>query len=707
MTRLLLLPLIGLMAGCTGSAGPQPTGPIPNNNNSNNNNNNNNSNPELLWGRLAGVPEWRGTIVSRKNHEEHIDADGVSTETRLEQVVRVRLKLDRPLIEPASGVWSGTADLDGSSHELASTDGPTVHETSIEYGDGSESASPASLTIDFETGLMSITYDDLPVTGTGQRTSTVILPGFEDTESSNSEYSTSVGISFEMPDPFPREGLRASGTFSGGRGEEMLAPGYTSLDSDHTTWSLIGEPPRPVHLRFTPIPPVFLPEPGAETETTLTYDGDVEPTDVEIRITSSNEAGIALNDPDVSPDLDVELAALTVPSGVGGPVPMQDDPSDPKVKILELDTLLSGTRLTFRTQDWGGWATVTARAKFNDEWVVAEVATSGTSVLRIPFDEDEDHIADSWEANHRVQAADPSSDNDNLPSRPLRKGDMISVYEEYRGFLIERTAGMEHVRTHPRVRDVLIWDHDDLAREVDEQGIFREATNGLELHRLRKDTNESWAPDTNVSRLVPYGGNPGTRIANPRRGYASAGERYGANLELGVSRDLDAQSPSGAVEKLNGAEEYGLTKEMRRAFIDTNTLREATGRNNALEAQRAIADPARPTAAAMRLGGVSEAVLAQVSTALDDPSFLEGIVQREIRLTVVHELMHTMFVSHHRREPTDGEPSCIMHYMTVEETLFQYVKEFLSPGGSFLSGYSNVCSSSPDICMRQINLTNN
>ncbi|MBI2375681.1 MAG: hypothetical protein HYV07_16920 [Deltaproteobacteria bacterium] len=74
---------------------------------------------------------------------------------------------------------------------------------------------------------------------------------------------------------------------------------------------------------------------------------------------------------------------------------------------------------------------------------------------------------------------------------------------------------------------------------------------------------------------------------------------------------------------------------------------------------------------------------------------------------MVHELMHTMTVSHHKPEPVDGEPSCVMHYMTVEETLFQYVRELLSPGVAFLSGYSNACSSSPDVCMRQLNLTNN
>ncbi|MBA3027948.1 MAG: hypothetical protein FP816_03920 [Desulfobacteraceae bacterium] len=74
--------------------------------------------------------------------------------------------------------------------------------------------------------------------------------------------------------------------------------------------------------------------------------------------------------------------------------------------------------------------------------------------ITLPFDEDENHIADAWEDAKGVKGKAPSVDDDTEPFRDRNNGDGLTIWEEYRGFLEDGT----HFRTDPRKKDLFICD---------------------------------------------------------------------------------------------------------------------------------------------------------------------------------------------------------------------------------------------------------
>lgn len=112
--------------------------------------------------------------------------------------------------------------------------------------------------------------------------------------------------------------------------------------------------------------------------------------------------------------------------------------------------------LSVSCYDGGAYGKLRVMAYLNDGRTVMahlEGKSEGMDVA-IPFDENSNHIADSWEDSNGMKGDSPSSDDDEQPLGDHDNGDGLTVWEEYRGFM---EAG-KHFRTDPQKKDFFIYD---------------------------------------------------------------------------------------------------------------------------------------------------------------------------------------------------------------------------------------------------------
>ena len=74
--------------------------------------------------------------------------------------------------------------------------------------------------------------------------------------------------------------------------------------------------------------------------------------------------------------------------------------------------------------------------------------------LSIPKDDNNNHIADTWEYQFNLKNTDASADDDDKPEGDGDNGDSIALYDEYRGFNVNG----RHERFSPETKDLLVYD---------------------------------------------------------------------------------------------------------------------------------------------------------------------------------------------------------------------------------------------------------
>lgn len=143
--------------------------------------------------------------------------------------------------------------------------------------------------------------------------------------------------------------------------------------------------------------------------------------------------------------------------------------------------------------DWGGWSKLKVLVDLsNGQPVTAYLQNKpDTTQLKIPKDDNENHIADEWEKQFKDK--NPKADDDKLEYQELAQGDGLSLYEEYRGFMV---AGGAHIRTDPNVPDLFVYDQDGLGTGLlDSSGL---AVHIVERNQVFLETH----PDPDVNNLV-------------------------------------------------------------------------------------------------------------------------------------------------------------------------------------------------------------
>lgn len=125
--------------------------------------------------------------------------------------------------------------------------------------------------------------------------------------------------------------------------------------------------------------------------------------------------------------------------------------------------------LMLSSKDYGGRAKVKAYflAPETGQKIYAEVvedleqppepdSTMARQFARLPFDEDEDGMADGWESE--IGGPNPAAGEDGEPGGGA-PGDGLSAHDEFRGFHWLDVSAIKHIRTNAKAKkDIFYWD---------------------------------------------------------------------------------------------------------------------------------------------------------------------------------------------------------------------------------------------------------
>ena len=129
---------------------------------------------------------------------------------------------------------------------------------------------------------------------------------------------------------------------------------------------------------------------------------------------------------------------------------------------------LKESQITLLVDDWGAFARLRVTAILSDgtEKDAYVEDHKDMSELTVPWDENNNRIADAWEKDHNIyDLALRKEDDDKYPENQREKGDGFSVYEEYRGFhtlediaynSLNQDRKGQHVRNEPNYKDLFI-----------------------------------------------------------------------------------------------------------------------------------------------------------------------------------------------------------------------------------------------------------
>jgi len=247
-------------------------------------------------------------------------------------------------------------------------------------------------------------------------------------------------------------------------------------------------------------------------------------------VDTSREPGIALNYPvdckgDKTPDLKFKL-------GQG------QTSTDPELqKFTEEAPSGYTTRAVVLPFDWGAWATLKVRAILADERVIEGKYLDGYDPVRLPLRRADSYISDKWKDEKGVSGKADADDDEDSPAGNDQKGDGFSLYEEYRGWIVNGT----HEEGDPKRKDYFVLNR---MGPIAENGLalFARIT-GLRVHSQLKEDE---------MRTSIYVDDPGLeyRVMNANR--TDKSPRTSKETQHGVI--LLTEQHGGASEAVGGVE---------------------------------------------------------------------------------------------------------------------------------------------------------
>jgi hypothetical protein len=122
--------------------------------------------------------------------------------------------------------------------------------------------------------------------------------------------------------------------------------------------------------------------------------------------------------------------------------------------------------------DYAAWGKLSATIIMEDGYLIDEVEPyydDKKDHLTIPFDKDENYLADWWESKNGIlNAHHPLTwDEDDKPNQQRDNGDGYTLFEEYRGFAMYYPSreAVDFERTDPTKKDAFVYDKDKLFKE--------------------------------------------------------------------------------------------------------------------------------------------------------------------------------------------------------------------------------------------------
>ncbi len=164
---------------------------------------------------------------------------------------------------------------------------------------------------------------------------------------------------------------------------------------------------------------------------------------------------------------------------------------------LETDIPVQEVMLKVHSYDYGAWGTlrITARDEAGRDLKV-KMRGKDTPDLDIPVDDDANRIADSWKPEDTK--GKPKDWDDETIEGQNAKGDGITLYDEYRGFVVKNAAGgREFTRLGPKTKEMFIIDKDNIAPVAK----WEEVTGGFKAYRLTDTMVEAGADEKSGDKV--------------------------------------------------------------------------------------------------------------------------------------------------------------------------------------------------------------
>jgi hypothetical protein len=190
---------------------------------------------------------------------------------------------------------------------------------------------------------------------------------------------------------------------------------------------------------------------------------------------SSKEPGYAMNAPIANPSKDFDLK-------LEGSDLILTDPNAQKGETRPGE--LTQSTVTVTPYDWGAFGTIKVTALMSDGSKLVGHLEGDTAQedIRLPLRSAQSLIADVWKQNHGVAGMADVNDNESDPPGDGHPGDGLSLYEEYRGFIIDG----QHVEGNPNKKDYFILNR---AGAFFQGGIrLFQSLSGLEVHGNLRDS---------------------------------------------------------------------------------------------------------------------------------------------------------------------------------------------------------------------------
>ena len=274
---------------------------------------------------------------------------------------------------------------------------------------------------------------------------------------------------------------------------EKWLPMPDSSESGNKT--LYGDPkPIPIHLALIDMEKA--PAPGKAGGGTVPNTEEGSQIDVYLNEVSTMK-GISMNYPqngDTKPDL---YFPKQQPDGI---VYLDEGHVQTRSNLATEATVLVAAR------DTGAYGVV--QGKSIALGLEARNLRTDTKALSLPMDDNGNHIADQWEKDGGIYGKNlpPKWDEEDTPSGMKQKGDGVSLFEEYRGFLMQNGSGKEvFERFSPQQsRKKLFIYLDEMDRTLHKAGadLFAAST-GIEIVYI-----------DNVSRMSTDGGSKYAKWVN-------------------------------------------------------------------------------------------------------------------------------------------------------------------------------------------------
>ncbi len=346
-------------------------------------------------------------------------------------------------------------------------------------------------------------------------------------------------------------------------------------------------------------------------------------------------------------------------------------------------------KLVLTSFDYAAWAVlkVTAQDKDGKQLKVVYVQHEGYNDISIPRDEDKNRIADAWQEEKGVLGLPAEWDEAEVKGQSV-KGDGLSLYQEYRGFVTATAGGRSHTRLEPREKAHFV---------IDPHGIFDEsrwmAASGIRAYKVLRN----WTDNRRVDVNRGFGGGQGKWAVAVELDDSKVNENQSAKALFDLRRQLAFTKAS------PGAKWSPRTVEFSRIYSGRIRYLLRWLRDQMLRClQSPTTDSDRVEEAWLLTLGISREDLIAKLKGMSEAE-LEPLVRPMVVWAAIHEMGHACgsLEGHLGKDGDESEdctpyvPDCPMQYMNWQD------KRRLVLFGQ-LGGQGKFCDVEPHRCWRSL-----